>query len=180
MLFKSIRILALLVFSLTACAPQPQADQKVSSPVDYRVFLGKSLTDKDVAEFIVGNNCSSAGQYQLCKDRGLAFWTSTDQILNRVYLYSGNSDGFRRYTGKLPYGLSFYDPMWRVEEKIKKMEADDILQHTTSRDDGSPDTGSTPDHLHYWAVYERFNMVVIYDSPFADEDAYIYAVLVNY
>jgi hypothetical protein len=96
MLFKLIRVLVLLMLFLTACAPQPQSKQKVSQPVDYRVFLGKSLTDKDVADFIVGNNCSSAGQYQLCKYRGLAFWISTDQILNRVYLYSGNSDGFRR------------------------------------------------------------------------------------
>jgi hypothetical protein len=31
----------------------------------------------------------------------------------------------------------------------------------------------------YWAVYKRCGMVVIYNSPFADVDAYIYAILVN-
>jgi hypothetical protein len=67
--------------------------------------------------------------------------------------------------------------MWLVEVKLSGLGAEDSLQATSVA--GLPDAGSSPDHQHYWAVYERFDMVVIYDTPDADEDAYIYAILVR-
>jgi hypothetical protein len=42
-----------------------------------------------------------------------------------------------------------------------------------------PDEGSSPDHFHYWAVYKHLGMTIIYNSPFVDEDATIYAILVS-
>ena len=46
-------------------------------------------------------------------------------------------------------------------------------------DAGVPDEASSPDHIHYWAVYKQLGMTVIYNSPGADEDAYIYAILLS-
>ncbi len=176
--FKSLRILTVIMLFLTACStwtvqaqPEAQATPKV---VLYQTLLGKSVSDKRVVNFIVSNNCSSTSQFQLCKDVGMALWTDASQIVKTVYLYSGNMDGFSRYRGKLPFGLSFYDPMWKVEEKLRDLNADDTLQRA-----GLPDEIGSPDHIHYWAIYNRLNMTVMYNSPGADEDAYIYAILVN-
>jgi hypothetical protein len=67
--------------------------------------------------------------------------------------------------------------MWLVEDKLRNLDGDDTANATSMA--GLPDEGSSPDHLHYWAVYDRFDLIVIYDEPFADEDAYIYAVVVR-
>ena len=107
----------------------------------------------------------------------MALWIGSDQIVKTVWLYSGHADGFRRYRGELPFGLTFYDPMWRVEEKLSNLDAGETDQPAAEA--GLPNEGLSPDHFHYWAVYERFGITVIYDTPFADEDAYIYAVVVQ-
>jgi hypothetical protein len=177
-LYRSYCILAVITLFITACSiqtAQTEPEKQVTSKaVTYRAVLGKSLTDKDVVDFIVNNNCSSANQFQLCKDVGMALWIDASQIVKMVYLYAGNLDGFRRYRGQLPFGLSFYDPMWKVEERLKDPDTDDTLQRA-----GLPDEASSPDHMHYWAVYKRLGMTVIYNSPSADEDAYIYAILIS-
>jgi hypothetical protein len=176
--YKSFCILAAMTLFITACSiqtvqAQPE-EQNTSKAVTYKAVLGESLTDKNVLNFIVNNNCSSANQFQLCQDVGMALWADSDQIVKMVYLYSGNTDGFKRYRGELPFGLTFYDPMWRVEEKLRNQNADDSLEQT-----GLPDEASSPDHMHYWTVYKRLGMTVIYNSSAADEDAYIYAILIS-
>lgn len=175
---RTLGILSTIPLLLSACGGQTvQAEPEVSSvpnTVVYQVVLGKSLNDRAVSDFVASNNCSSAGEFQLCKDVGMALWIDTSQIVQMVYLYAGNVDGFRRYRGKLPFDLSFYDPMWKVEEKLKDPNADNTIQLS-----GLPDETGSPDHIHYWAIYNRLNMTVLYNSPGADEDAYIYAILVN-
>jgi hypothetical protein len=104
----------------------------------------------------------------------MALWVDADQIVKMIYLYAGYDDGFRRYQGTLPVGLTFYDPMWRVQEKIKNSNSDDNSQHT-----GLPAEAGSPDHIHYWAIYRGLSMTIIYNSPSADEDAHIYAILVS-
>lgn len=177
-LFKNLSSLVAMAIFITACGAQgvqAQPEERAApKPLTYEAALGKSLNDKNVADFIARNNCSPADQFQLCKDAGMAFWADSNQIVRTVYLYAGNADGLRRYRGELPFGLSFYDPMWRVEDKLRDVDSDDALQQA-----GLPDEGSSPDHFHYWAVYQRLGMTVIYNSPGADEDAYIYAVLVS-
>jgi hypothetical protein len=178
---KTLGIFALLPLLVVSCnlgADQTQAEQQSTPKVTpYEVLLGNSLTDIVVADFIASNKCAPAGEFQLCKDVGMALWTDSDLAVNTVYLYSGNVDGFRRYRGKLPFGLSFYDPMWRVEHKLSELDADGSLEPTLMA--GFPDEASSPDHMHYWAVYKRMSMTVVYNSPGADEDAYIYAILVH-
>jgi hypothetical protein len=176
--YKSFCILAAMTLFINACSiqtaqAQPEG-QVTSKALTYKTVLGKSLTDMVVADFIASNNCSPADQFQLCKDVGMALWADANQLVKMVYLYSGNADGFRRYRGELPFGLTFYDPMWRVEEKLRNQNADDSLQQA-----GLPDEASSPDHIHYWVVYKRLGMTVIYNAPAADEDAYIYAILIS-
>jgi hypothetical protein len=179
--FKSLSILAVITLFITACGTgavqaQPEA-QSTPKAVTYQALLGKSVSDKEVADFLVNNNCSSTSQFQVCKDVGMALWIAATQIVKTVYLYSGSADGFRRYRGELPFGLSFYDPMWLVKDKLSALEVEDTLQ--TKGNTGLPDEASSPDHMHYWAVYKQLNMVIIYDTPFPDEDAYIHAILVS-
>ena len=177
-LIKTSGICAAISLLIGGCAGQPvraePAEADAAAAVSYQVVLGKPLDDMEVVNFIATNHCLPAAGFQLCKDAGVAFWTDDSQIVKTVYLYAGNSSGFRRYRGQLPYGLSFYDPMWQVEEKLRDLNADDILQQL-----GLPDEGVSPDHMHYWAVYRRFGLTVVYNSPARDEDAYIYAIVVS-
>jgi hypothetical protein len=64
--------------------------------------------------------------------------------------------------------------MWRVEEKLMDLDSANIEYQA-----GLPEEEGSPDHMHYWAVYKRLGMTVIYNSPGKDEDAYIYAILMN-
>ena len=175
---RVLSILAAIPLLIHGCGEQPVQEEKAAPKVAvYQSILGKSLTDEAVADFLASNTCSRINDFELCKDAGMALWTDSDQIVKMVYLYSGTVDGFRRYRGELPFGLSFYDPMWKVEKKLSELNADDALQPSSLA--GLPDEGSSPDHMHYWAVYKRLNMTVVYNSPFADQDAYIYAILVT-
>ena len=180
-LMKTLIFLAVLSLLISACGGQNVHAEPADSvtAISYRAVLGKSLNDKDVADFIVSNNCSPAAEYQLCKDVGIAFWIDAKQIVNMVYLYAGNAGDFRRYRGQLPFGLSFYDPKWRVEEKIRELNTDDSLSLQETWQAGLPDEEYSPDHMRYWAFYKRYGMTVIYNSPGDDEDAYIYAIVIG-
>ena len=178
---KCLSILGILIvisLFISGCTVQSvqagPSSTEIDTTIQYQTVLGKSFNDKDVASFFASNNCLAYTQFEICKEAGMSFWISTDQKIRCVYLYSGNTDSIQRYQGKLPYGLSFYDPMWLVQEKLKKLDVDQ-----TSPTAGLPDEASAPDHIHYQASYRRMNLDVIYDMPIADPDAYIYAVLIS-
>jgi hypothetical protein len=43
-----------------------------------------------------------------------------------------------------------------------------------------PDEGGSPDRIHYWAVYKRFGVTIVYYSPVpSDKNASIHAILVE-
>ena len=174
--YEVLLILVVLSLPITACGTRvlrlQVEEQPAQKAASYEVVLGKSMTNEAVIGFIAMNNCFPADQFQLCKEVGMALWIDSNQIVKTIYLYAGNEDGFKRYRGKLPFDLTFYDPMWRVQEKLKNQNTDKIDQA------GLPDEASSPDHMHYWAVYKRWGMTIIYNAPFADEDAYIYAILI--
>jgi hypothetical protein len=171
-LYRLLCVLSAVVLFNTACSLQAaQAEQTPPKTVTYKDVLGKSLNDQAVTDFIALNNCSSAAQFQLCEDIGVALLIASDQIVKTVYLYLNNADGFAPYKGELPFGLKFYDTMGATEYKLKKMGVGNA---------GLPDSGDVPDHLHYWASYQQVSMTIIYNSPAAeDEDATIYAILVS-
>jgi hypothetical protein len=173
-LYRSLTILAAITLFITACSTQAAqaqpAEPAVPEAITYKTLLGKSLNDKEVIDFIVSNNCSSVGQFQQCKEVGMALWINLEQVVESVHLYLHNTAGFVPYKGALPFGLKFYDTMGAVEYKLERQLGEGA---------GSPDEGSSPDHFHYWAVYKQLGMTIIYNFPFVDEDATIYAILVS-
>lgn len=175
-------VLALFAASYGALVVQAQpakeAKAAAASPIAYKAVLGKSLNDQNVADFIVSNHCSKVGPVQACKTAGLALWIGQDQKVETVYLYPHKTGDFRAYNGKLPFGLSADDTMAVVEQKFGQ----DIEIHApqVGRVPGLPEEGLSPDHFHYWAIYKRFGVTIVYNSPSAsDKSATIYAVLVN-
>jgi hypothetical protein len=170
-----IRIFAVLPLLIVSCSlhtvPSQPEQQITKNTAPYVNLLGKSLADRVVADFIASNNCSNAARYQLCEDVGVALWINLNQIVQTVYLYLNNSEGFAPYKGDLPFGLKFYDTMGAVEYKLSRKGVGSA---------GLPDSGNTPDHLHYRANYQQVGMTIIYNSPSAeDEDATVYAILVS-
>ena len=174
-LTKVLGILAAIPLLISGCAGKPaqseQEEQVASKAAIYESILGKSLSDVAVVEFLAGTECSSANQFLLCQAAGMALWIESNQVVETVYLYLNNDEGFSPYQGELPYGLKFYDIMGSVEHKLRK--------HGLGNG-GLPDEGDTPDHLHYWATYQQAGMTIIYNSPSPeDEDATIYAILLS-
>ena len=172
-----IRILQSLVFLAAACSTQiPPLNREECDVTEVfcESFWGKAATDKIVADFVLRYNCNLVVQFELCEDIGVALWIDKDQVVKAIWLYSGISDSFGRYRGELPFGISFYDPLWRVQEKLRDPDSSNALVQA-----GLPDETASPDHMHYWAMYKRLSMTVIYNSPGIDEDAYIYAILIS-
>jgi hypothetical protein len=78
----------------------------------------------------------------------------------------------------LPYGLSVQDTMASVEYKLGQPVETHAPQ--AGWKPGLPDEGFSPDHAHYWAIYRRFGLTVVYNTPSAsDKTATIYAIYVN-
>jgi hypothetical protein len=178
-LFKSLSLLAAIAFLAAACIPAVvDVAQAAPAAASYQAMLGKPVSDGDVADFITSNNCSQSGSFQLCQSAGLALWTNADQIVKTAYLYAHNSDGFAAYPGKLPAGLVVNDTMASIEEKLGQPRV--VHAPQAGWEPGLPDKKLFPDRIHYWAVYERFGLTVIYNSPSAnDKNATLYAILVS-
>lgn len=178
-LFKTLSLLAAIAFLATACIP-PVMDVAQAAPaeVDYEAALGKPVSDQTVADFIASNRCAPASSFQLCPDAGLALWADEDQIVKSAYLALDDSADFASYKGRLPMGLARNDTMADVEQKFGQPRVSQAPQ--AGWEPGLPDRGTSPDHIHYWAVYERFGVTIIYNSPSAnDKNATIHAILVN-
>ena len=100
---KVVRLPLLASLLLGACnwhITQPQTEQRaLPTATSYRVLLGKSISEPEVADFIASNHCSGTMQSQLCKEAGMALWINTDQTVETIYLYLNNTDGFVPYKG---------------------------------------------------------------------------------
>jgi len=147
-----------------------QAQKAVPQPIDYRNLLGKSRNDQAIVNLIAIDGCVEELPYLLCREAGMALWLDSNQSVRKIHLYVNNSDGFALYQGELPLGLKFYDIMGAVEYKLNRLGVGS---------EGRPEETAVPDHMHYWAFYNEQGVTIIYNSPFADEDATIYAVLVT-
>jgi hypothetical protein len=174
--FKTLSFIAAMMFFATACsAPVAQA---APSAAGYQAVLGKSVSDNGVADFIASNKCSSVSEFQLCKGAGMALWIDSAQKINTVYLYAESENGFAPYKGVMPFGLAFKDSMADVEQKFGQPKV--VQAPQAGWTPGLPDAGSSPDHIHYWAVYERFGVTIVYNTPFAnDKNASIHSILVT-
>jgi len=75
-----------------------------------------------------------------------------------------------------PYNLTMEDTRATVEQKLGQPTVTFAPQ--AGWESGKPDRGGSPDYIHYWAVYERFNLTVVYNSPSpADKNATIYKII---
>jgi hypothetical protein len=172
--YRYLGVVVTITLFLSACGSQAGPAQQ---SLRYGDMLGKSLDDLVVMQWMAANHCVNANQFQLCKDTGVAFWLDAEQVVKKIYLYLNNEEGFTPYKGELPLGLKFYDTMGAVQYKLGKIESVSSLQ--TTENAGAPDEGISPDHMHYWAVYKRYGITIVYNSSLADEDATIYAIVVT-
>jgi hypothetical protein len=172
-LLRIFGILAATSLLMSGCGTLPfkpgQEEPVVQNKTTYESMLGKSLTDEVVVDFITGHSCSNADQFLLCNTAGMALWTEANEV-ETVYLYLNNADGFAPYKGELPFGLKFYDNMAAAEYKLNRHGLGNA---------GLPDSASIPDRMHYRAAYHQAGLTILYNSPFPDEDANIYAILVS-
>jgi hypothetical protein len=181
--FPIFIVLAAIALFTTACGAQvvqaQPAEKAAPKVVAYQTILGRSLNDQDVVDFIASNRCSSTGPFQVCKAAGMALLTGPGQKVEAVYLYPNRiAEDFAAYTGALPLGLSAHDTMASVEDKFGQPKVDHAPE--AGWQPGLPDASGTPDHIHYWAMYSRFGVTIVYNSPSAtDKGASIYAILVN-
>jgi hypothetical protein len=68
------------------------------------------------------------------------------------------------------------DTMRSIEQKLGQPRVTHAPQ--AGWEAGLPDEGGSPDHMHYWAIYQRFGVVIVYNSPSpADKGATILAIL---
>lgn len=176
--FKTLGLLAILAFSTAACIP-PVLNVAQAAPAEasYQTMLGKPVSDRLVVDFITSNGCKASGSFQLCPSAGLALWADEDRVVETAYLYLGSSGDFAPYRGELPLGLEPTDTMADIEEKLGQP----VVVHAPQAgwEPGLPDQGSAPDRFHYRAVYSRFGVTILYDSPSPkDRNASIHAILV--
>jgi hypothetical protein len=171
--------IALFATTFGALVVQAQSSERaVPEAAAYEAVLGKSLTDTDVADFIASIRCSSTGPFQLCNAAGMALLIGEGQKVETVYLYPNTIADFAAYKGTLPLGLSSIDTIAIVEDKFGQPKVEHAPQ--AGWEPGLPDESGTPDHIHYWAVYKRFGVTIIYNSPSAtDKGATIHAILVS-
>lgn len=169
--YRYLIVLIILAQLLTACSAQSVRMQPlVPQEKGYRQLLGKLATDTEVSNWLATSKCVHAAQFEVCKEAGLALWIDASGVVRNIYLYLHNSDGFASYKAELPFGLKFYDTMGAVEYKLDR-------QGIGKK--GLPDESAVPDHFHYWAFYREASMTIIYNAPFPDEDATIYAIVLN-
>ena len=170
-LARVLYVFAAIPLLISGCAAlSSQAREEQPKAAVYETIIGKSLNDEVVVEFISSNDCSSADQFLLCQTAGMALWVDSNQVVETVYLYLNKTDVFQPYKGQLPFGLKFYDTLGAMEYKLKRRGVGNS---------GLPDEAATPDRLHYWATYHQAGITIIYNEPFPDEDATIYAILVS-
>lgn len=81
----------------------------------------------------------------------------------------------RNVATPLPYGLTTQDTMATVEQKLGQPRV--IYAPQAGWEPGLPDEGGSPDHAHYWAIYRRFGLTIVYNSPSPnDKSATIHAI----
>lgn len=182
--FQPLTLWVLVALSLfvTACGAQivraepAEVQQAAPKAASYQDLLGESVKDKSVADFIA-SNCSQSGSLRLCPSAGLALWTDKDQVVRQAYLYI-SKDGFATYKAELPFGLKATDTMADVEQKLGHLK--EVHAPQAGWVPGLPDESFSRDLTYYWAVYNRFGLTVIYNTPAAtDKDATIYEVIVS-
>jgi len=177
-LFKPLSILVAIALFATACGAQiVQAAEPDPATAGYQAILGKSVSEQPLADFIA-DNCTPSGSMQYCQSAGLALWSDRNQIVRLVSVYLNDAEGFAAYKGELPLGLESTDTMADVEQKLRSPI--EIHAPQAGWDSGLPDESYSRDLTYYWAIYRRFGVTVVYNTPAAnDKDATIHAIHIS-
>lgn len=78
----------------------------------------------------------------------------------------------------LPYGLTTQDTMASIEQKLGQPRV--LYAPQAGWELGLPDEGGSPDHKTYWAIYRRFGLTVVYNTPSAeDKSATVQAIYLH-
>jgi hypothetical protein len=178
-LFSPLSLLLVMAFLLSACTPVVvDVAQAAPAAASYQAVLGKPASDESVSDFIASNNCAHSGSFELCPNAGLALWMDRNQVIQAAYLYARAAEDFSAYKGELPFGLASNDSRADAERKLGQPKEGHAPQAGWAP--GLPDEGSSPDNEHFWAIYKRFGLTIIYDTPSAnDRNAKIHAILVK-
>jgi hypothetical protein len=151
--------LTLVVSALFITSCSAQSVQAASRPAPYEALLGRAWTDQDVIGFIVTNDCSAAGQLRLCHEIGLVLGLDSNGVVETIFLYLEDTDGFTAYQGELPFRLKINDSREAVETKLKEQRVGT----------GVANEEGLFDRTHSWATYYAAGMTIIYNSPSADD-----------
>jgi len=160
--------LVLLTPFLTSCIAQ--SVRAASKPAPYEALLDQALTDQDVIHFIAANHCSSVERLRLCKEIGLVLGVHSNGVVETLFLYLENTDGFTAYQGELPFRLKINDSREAVEAKLKEQRVGT----------GMANEEGVFDRTHCWATYYAAGLTIIYNSPSAnDKNATMHAIIVE-
>jgi len=174
-LIKFFIVLSVIV--LLSAVYKVQTTQ-ASVPVDYQLALYASLDDQSATGYFVAHNCSVTGDFRLCPESGLAFQVDDVGLIRQVYFYIQQDNGFSPFSGKLPFDIEVSDTMADVQHKLGHPMVPQMPM--LGWELGLPSHGGTPDHIHYWAVYEQYNLTIVYNTPLADDlNASIYIILIG-
>ena len=171
-------VVVVAVLSLTAMQGilvKAEIEKPASVTPAYEGLVGKSLLDRDVAQFVAVNSCAAAYEYRLCEAMGIALEMDGDQMVQAVVLFPGHTNGFAAFHGDLPHGLHWNDSLVSVQEKLG-VAPDAVFLNEA----GLPNESGTPDSIRLWAVYNDLGLTIVYNTQSADHDnATIHAILVT-
>lgn len=87
--------------------------------MSYRDFLGKTLNDDSVVQFILKNNCFYGMGNYACKSQGIELGvTMVQRRVRTVFMFRQGVEGYKQYKGELPFGLKWTDSAVVVEAKL--------------------------------------------------------------
>lgn len=112
---KTLLTLILIMLTLVAPAGAAQAQRALS----YRDFLGKTMDDDAVVQFILKNNCAYGMGNYACKSQGIELGvTMVKRRIRTVFMFRQGVEGYKQYKGELPFGLKWTDSAAAVEARL--------------------------------------------------------------
>lgn len=97
--------------------------------LDLVPYIGKNIQEEEVLDLISmwGSKpvvqTNDGAKFYNFYNKGVAFNITEEGNIHMIFMYSGGKDGeYSRFTGKLPYELSFGDSKYEVKEKLGKAE----------------------------------------------------------
>jgi hypothetical protein len=130
-------------------APDPVATDPTET-VDANAplaLLGLTLSDQAVVDFILGNNCVLVGMHYMCRSVGVELSLTTSQKVVTVFLFAEGAEGYKKFKGKLPFGLSWAHTRAQIEANL-----------------GAPTASGGGGSMNYWVSYQPRKLGITYKT----------------